>query len=57
MRTIEEMKSVKVDIRKLYTQSAYAKLIGKTRARVNQMVKAKELKTVDITGATLIIVD
>lgn len=38
----------------LYTQKEYAKLIGKTPARVNQMVKDKELKIVVINGAKLI---
>ena len=43
------------EIRKdLYTQSEYAKKIGLTRGRVNQMVKAGELKTVTVNGATLI---
>jgi DNA-binding XRE family transcriptional regulator len=38
----------------LYTQSEYAKKIGVTRARVNQMIKEKLLKVVIIKGATLI---
>jgi len=38
----------------LYTQAEYAKKIGLTRGRVNQMVKAGELKTVTVNGATLI---
>lgn len=43
------------EIRKdLFTQSEYAKKIGVSRARVNQMVKAGELKTVLVNGATLI---
>ena len=43
------------EIRKdLYTQSEYAKKIGLTRGRVNQMVKAGALKTVTVNGATLI---
>jgi predicted XRE-type DNA-binding protein len=43
------------EIRKdLYTQAEYAKKIGLTRGRVNQMVKAGELKTVTVNGATLI---
>jgi len=43
------------EIRKdLYTQSNYAKKIGVTRARVNQMVKAGELKTVSVNGGILI---
>lgn len=43
------------EIRKdLYTQSEYAKKIGVSRARVNQMVKAGELKTVMVNGGVLI---
>lgn len=38
----------------LYTQSEYAKKIGVSRARVNQMIKEKQLKVVIIKGATLI---
>ena len=43
------------EIRKdLYTQAEYAKLIGKTRAWVNQQVKAGNIKTVTINGAILV---
>jgi DNA-binding transcriptional regulator YdaS (Cro superfamily) len=43
------------EIRKdLYTQSEYAKLIGVSRARVNQMIKENTLKIVLVNGATLI---
>ena len=43
------------EIRKdLYTQSEYAKKIGVTRARVNQMVKSGELKIVSVNGGVLI---
>jgi len=43
------------EIRKdLYTQSEYAKLIGVSRARVNQMIKENALKIVLVNGATLI---
>lgn len=45
------MQEVRAD---LFTQSAYAKLIRMTRQRVNQMVKAGELKTVAINGSILI---
>lgn len=38
----------------LYTQAEYALKIGKTRARVNQMIKEGLLKTVTINGAILI---
>ena len=43
------------EIRKdLYTQSEYAKKIGVTRSRVNQMIKEDLLKVVIVNGATLI---
>ncbi len=40
--------------RDIYTQSEYAKLIGVTRARVNQMIKEGNIKTLKINGATLV---
>jgi len=43
------------EVRKdLYTQTEYAKKIGVTRARVNQMIKEQVLKIVVVNGATLI---
>jgi hypothetical protein len=45
------MKEVRED---LYTQAAYSKVIGKTPARVNQLIKEGALKTVQIKGAVLI---
>ena len=46
---------MKKEIRKdMYTQAEYAKKIGVTRSRVNQMVKAGELKTVSVNGGILI---
>lgn len=43
------------EIRKdLYTQAEYAKKIGLTAARVNQLIKEQKVKTVLINGATLI---
>ena len=45
------------EIRKdLYTQSEYAKKMGVSRARINQMIKSEsdDLKTVQINGAVLI---
>lgn len=43
------------EIRKdVYTQAEYAKLIGKSRAWVNQQVKAGVLDTLTVIGATLV---
>jgi len=38
----------------LYTQSEWAKKIGLSKARINQLVKSGEIKTVTINGAVLI---
>ena len=48
------MKTLKIDRTKLITQNEYAKKIGVSRARVNQMVKDDNLKVIEIKGATLI---
>ena len=50
----KQCKMIKERRQDLYTQSEYAKLKGITRARVNQMTKNGELKTLTINGATLI---
>lgn len=43
------------EIRKdIYTQAEYAKHMGVSRARVNQMIKEGSLKTLTVKGATLI---
>lgn len=44
-------KEVRQDV---YTQAAYAKKVGKTRAWVNQQIKAGNLKTLRVNGATLV---
>ena len=48
------MESIKIDRTKLYTQTEYAKKVGLTKGRINQKIKAGELKTVKINGATLV---
>jgi hypothetical protein len=45
------MKEIRKD---LYTQAEYARLVGKTRAWVNQQIKNGTLKTLVVNGATLI---
>lgn len=43
------------EIRKdIFTQAAYAKKIGKTRAWVNQQIKAGNIKTITVNGAVLV---
>lgn len=48
---------LKIDVTKLITQTEYAKKKCISPQRVNQLVKAKEVKTVTIKGATLIVLD
>jgi len=38
----------------IFTQAEYAKKVKKTRAWVNQQIKAGNLKTLSVNGATLI---
>lgn len=45
------VKEIRHDI---FTQAEYAKKVGKTRAWVNQQIKAGNLKTLTIKGAILI---
>lgn len=45
------IKEIRQDI---YTQAEYAKKVGKTRAWVNQQIKAGNLKTLTVKGAVLI---
>ena len=51
------MQSLKVDITKIMTQSAYAKKKCISRQLVNNMIKNKKLTTIEIPGATLILLD
>lgn len=51
------LRHLKVDVTKLCTQTEYAKKRGITPQRVNQLVKSKEVKTVEILGAVLILMD
>jgi len=46
---------VKKEIRKdLYTQTEYSKLIGKSVAWVNRLIKEQKVNTVTVNGAVLI---
>ena len=38
----------------LYTQAEWAKKVGKTRVWVNQQIRAGNIKTLDVNGATLV---
>ena len=45
------MKEIRND---LYTQAEFAKVLNKTPARVNQMIKEGRLHTLKVNGATLV---
>jgi hypothetical protein len=45
------VKEIRQDI---YTQSEYAKKVGKTRAWVNQQIKAGNISTLTVKGAVLV---
>ena len=51
------MEALKVDRSKLITQSEYAKIKKLSKARINQLVKSGNIKTVEIRGATLVYID
>lgn len=51
------MKEFNIDKNKLITQAEYARSKNITRQRVNQLVKSRELKTVTIKGAVLIVLE
>lgn len=48
---------LKVDRTKLITQAEYARQNGTSRQRVNDMVKAKTVTTVEIKGGILILLE
>ncbi len=54
---IKVLEPLKVDRTKLYTQKEYAAKVGLSEARISQKVKAKEIKTIEINGGTLIYED
>jgi len=56
-QVIKILEPLKVDRTKLYTQVEYAKKVGLSEARISQKVKAKEIKTIEINGGTLIYED
>ena len=45
------MKEIRQD---LYTQTEWAKKVGLTKARINQLIKSGQLKTVTVNGAVLV---
>lgn len=51
------MQSLKVDVTKLITQAQYAKKVGLTRQRINQMIRDGKLKTANVNGVVLVLQD
>jgi hypothetical protein len=45
------LKEIRTDV---YTQAEYAKMIGKSRAWVNQQIRAGNIKTLTVKGAVLV---
>lgn len=52
-----QLPSLKVDRTKLITQAEYARRNNIIRQRVNDLVKAKKVNTVEIMGGILILLD
>lgn len=51
-----KIKPLKVDRTKLMTQSKYAQKNGLSKQNVYAMIKAGKLQTIEIEGATLVLV-
>ena len=49
------MESLKVDRTKLYTPTAYSKIVGESVQLIKYWMKQGKIKTVKIEGATLIL--
>jgi len=52
-----QLPPLKVDRTKLITQAEYARRNNLIRQRVNDLVKAKKVNTVEILGGVLILLD
>lgn len=52
-----QLPTLKVDQTKLITQAEYGRRNNLIRQRVNDLVKAKKVNTVEIMGCTLILLD
>jgi len=49
------MQSITIEPEKLYTKSAYAKAYSVSRPTLNKWIQTKEVKSIRIKGATLVI--
>jgi len=52
-----ELPPLKVDRSKLITQAEYARMKKLSRQRIGAMIKAKQIKTIEILGTILILMD
>lgn len=57
MENNETLKPLKVDRTKLITQTKYAQQKGVSKQYINQQVKSGKLASVEIIGATLVLLD
>lgn len=48
------MENLKIDKTKLVSVTEYAKMKGKTRQRIYQLIKSKDIKSININGLILI---
>jgi hypothetical protein len=46
---------MKIDPKKLYTKTAFARKIGKSRAQLDKWLKSGKYKAVKINGSTLVL--
>jgi len=49
-------KEIIINPQKTYTKTEYHKTFGINRVKIDQLIKDKELKTINVKGTTLIVV-
>ncbi len=54
---VRDTQSIKVDLRKLYTKTEYAKAFNLSRPTIDRMIVEGRLKVATIKGTTLVIAD
>lgn len=50
----KKLQPLKVDPKRMYTQKAYAKKLGKSTGLISQKVKANIINTIEINGGRVI---
>lgn len=48
-------KQITIDTEKTYTKSEYARVYNISRPKIDEMIKFKDLKTIQVKGTTLIL--